>query len=83
MEHWEKEEHFAETFANGRTAKNLWKYIPNRLLEAIEDCYTDCDGYWVCLADGYVAYDGGGDCRQIHEYNVTDLRMAIKTIRKV
>lgn len=76
---WEKEFRFEN---NSRPATNLWKYIPERLKSAVDECSTDSDGYWVYLENGYVAYDGGEDCWVIHEYTITDLKAAIKTIRK-
>lgn len=77
------ENKYEAVYASGRQAKNLWKYIPEKLAEAVDETVTDTDGYWIYLNDGYVAYDGAEDCKIIHEYNVANLKAAIKTIRKV
>lgn len=82
MEWWEKEESYARAYAEGRQARNLWRYIPRKILSGVEWATSDSDGYWIYLNKGWTAYDGGDDCRIIHEYNVTDLRNAIKTIRR-
>ena len=82
MEWWKKEQRFEEALQSGRASMDLWKYIPQSKAEAVEDTATDIDGYWIWLAEGYSAYDGGSDCGTIHEYTITDLRKAIKTIRK-
>ena len=82
MEWWEKEEAFESVYSKGRQAKNLWRYIPDKISKAVEETDVDPDGYWIYLNDGYVAYDGGEDCHIIHEYNITDLKKAIKTIIK-
>lgn len=82
MEWYEKEDQWERTLSAGRQVKDIWKYIPSRLIDAVNETEIDIDGYWVYLADGYVAYDGGEDCTTIHEYNVSDLKAAIKTIRK-
>ena len=82
MEWYEREERWECTRSAGRQVKNIWKYIPHRLVDAVNEAEVDLDGYWVYLADEYVAYDGGEDCKVIHEYNVSDLKDAIKTIRK-
>lgn len=76
------EDVYEVVYASGRQAKNLWKYIPEKLAEAVDETNVDSDGYWIYLKNGYVAYDGAEDCKVIHEYTVTDLKAAIKTIRK-
>lgn len=76
------EDIYEAVYASGRQAKNLWKYIPEKFAEAVDETNVDSDGYWIYLKNGYVAYDGGEDCCQIHEYSITDLKAAIKTIRK-
>lgn len=82
MEWYEKEEQWERTFSAGRQIKDIWKYIPHRLSEAVDETEVSPSGYWIYLADGYVAYDGAEDCRTIHEYNLADLKAAIRTIRK-
>ena len=83
MEWWEKEVAYEKAYSSGRQAKDLWKYIPEKLTEAVDETDVDLDGYWIYLKEGWLAYDGGEDCKQIHEYTITDLKAAIKTIRKV
>lgn len=78
MEWWKKEYQFEQTFNSGRHAKNLWKYIPERLTDAIDDTAVDSDGYWIYLNDGW---NEDGE-RTIHVYNITDLKNAIKGIQK-
>ena len=83
VEWWEKEEHFYDVYRSGRHATDLWKYIPERFVEAIDDTAIDSDGYWIYLRDGYRAYDLDVDGGIIHEYSIADLKEAIKTIRRV
>lgn len=82
MEWWEKESAYEDQFRSGRQAKNLWKYIPQKLCEAVSEAYSDSDGYWIHLNEGWIAYDGGNDCGIIHCYTINDLKADIKTIRK-
>lgn len=85
MEWCEKEVAYERMYSQGRQAKNLWKYIPAKLAEAVTYAFSDSDGYWILLnheEGGWVAYDGGSDCGVIHEYTIADLKEAIKTIRK-
>ncbi len=83
MTEWlEKEERFNEAYRSGRQATDLWRYIPEKLREGVTEAIVDSDGYWIWLDENHVAYDGGADCGMIHEYNIADLRKAIKTIRK-
>lgn len=77
-EWWEKEAAFEAAYASGRHAKNLWKYIPNRFAEAIDETLVDQDGYWVYLKEEW-NMDGE---RTIHCYTVADLKEDIKRIRK-
>lgn len=82
MEAWEKEVAYEAVYAAGRQAKNIWHYIPTKLQEGVTNAFSDSDGYWIWLDSDHVAYDGGEDCGIIHEYNIADLKAAIKTIRK-
>lgn len=77
-EWWEKEDSY-----DSRTRKcaDIWKYIPKKLYPAVADTLIDDDGYWIYLEEGWSAYDHGSDCSVIHEYNISDLRAAIKTIK--
>ncbi len=78
MSRWsDKEESYGD---RRRRSTNLWKYIPKRLREAVAGTQIDCDGYWVFLENGWSAYDNGSDCGVIHEYNIADLKEAIRTI---
>ena len=69
-------------YRSGRQADDLWKYIPERISDAVDDTLVDPDGYWIFLKEGWTAYDGGEDCRTIHCYSIKDLREDIATIRK-
>lgn len=83
MKDWfEQKEQYDALYRSGREAKDLWRYIPARLVTAVADAFSDPDGYWVYLEQGWCAYDGGEDCGEIHEYTIAGLRNAIKTIRK-
>lgn len=86
MSEWtNKEDTYCEMFRQGRISSDLWKYIPRRVLPGVADAFADSDGYWIFLdheSGGWVAYDGDEDCGLIHEYTISDLRAAIKTIRK-
>ena len=80
-----KEDQYAALYRSGREAKNIWKYIPSSLSEAVTNAFSDSDGYWVWLDNeegGWRAYDGDEDCGIIHEYTIADLKAAIKTIKK-
>lgn len=78
MSRWsDKEESYGD---RRRRSTDLWKYIPKKLYDAVADTGVDDDGYWVYLNRGWLAYDHGSDCSIIHEYNVADLKEAIKTI---
>ena len=79
---WEKEEAFEKAYRSGRCAENLWAYIPKKKYDAVRVAYVDTDGYWAYLEQGYTAYDGGEDCGVIHDYNITDFKESIKTVRK-
>lgn len=68
----------------------IWHCIPKRLEDAVEfvtyrasygNSFNDSDKYWIYLNEGWVAYDGGEDCRTIHENSIKALKAAIKTIR--
>lgn len=85
MVEWEeKAEAYEKVFEQGRQAKDLWQYIPQRVMAGVTDAYADSDGYWIQLdheEGGWTAYDGAEDCGVIHEYSIADLRKAIRTIR--
>lgn len=78
----EKEAAYEKAYRQGRQAKDIYKYIPDKYLGGVTNAFSDSDGYWIWLDEDYVAYDGGEDCGMIHEYNIADLKTAIKTIRK-
>lgn len=82
MEWYEKEDAFHKVYASGRHAKDLWQYIPEKYAEAISGCHVDSDGYWIYLEQGWAAYDHAEDCGIIHEYNIADLKAAVKTIAR-
>lgn len=72
-----------ERYDYRRHSSDLWRYIPKKLRHAVDDVEIDSDGYWIWLAPGYTAYDGGEDCRQIHVYTIKELKEDMKTIREV
>lgn len=79
-EWWEKEDSYFSR-SNHATEASLWKYIPKKYHEAV-DWVSVLEGYWIYLAEGWRAYDHAEDCGIIHEYNIADLKEAIKTIEK-
>ena len=83
MEWWEKEYSYERTYMMGRQAKDLYKYIPKKYMDGVDEAFSNSDGYWIWLHEGYRAYDLGSDCGIIHEHNIADLKEAIKTITKV
>lgn len=78
MEWWEKEYAYEVKWQNGTVAKDLWKYVPRRLEEAVDDVLIDSDGYWIYLNEGW---DEDGESI-IHVYTITDLKKAINGIAK-
>jgi len=82
MNWYEKEPAYDKAYRAGKVSRDIYKYIPRKLSEAIDDCVIDPDGYWVYLNPGWSAYDHDVDCRIIHEYSIADLKQAIKTIAK-
>ena len=81
MDWFEKEAAYERTYAAGKQAKAISRYIPDKWWKAINGCSIESDGYWIYLNEGYTAYDHGEDCGIIHEYNIADLKAAIKTIK--
>ncbi len=75
---WEKEYAFEKAYASGRYAKDLWKYIPKKLEEAIDETSVDSDGYWIYLNEGW---NVDGD-RIIHCHTIEDLKHEIKRITR-
>ena len=47
MDWFEKEAAFCDRFRNGTHCKNLWKRIPKKIWDVIDDTNVDSDGYWV------------------------------------
>lgn len=83
MTQWfDKEAEYEERFRAGKQIKNIWKYIPRTVQAFVDGVAIDSDGYWIYLDADHIAYDGGEDCRTIHEYTVADLKEACKTIRR-
>lgn len=82
MEWYEKEERWEKNLRQGRIARDIWKYIPKKIEHAVDGVSVNSAGYWIYLKDGFRAYDGAEDCGQIHEYLISDLKDAIKTIRE-
>ena len=44
MEWWEKEYAYEVKWQNGTVAKDLWKYVPRRLEEAVDDVLVEITG---------------------------------------
>lgn len=84
MSEFDKIIQYEDLYRQGRQAKDLWKYIPKKLEDAVDDTAIDSDGYWIYLAhwDGWTCYDGGEENIMIHCYTIKDLIEDIKTIRK-
>ena len=71
---------FEKKFHEGKCSKDIDRYIPSKAWDAIDGTEADDTGYWIFLASGYRAYDHFEDCRVIHEYTISELKEAIKTI---
>lgn len=82
-EWWEKEIDWEDRYYSGRYCHNLWKYIPKKVKDGVDDVAEDSDGYWIYLSEGWTSMDGGEDCRIIHDYDIAGIKDAVKTIRKV
>lgn len=54
------------------------KYIPKKHQEKVEDFYSDIDGCWLILKEGYVSTIT--ECSTIHENNIKDIKKQLKTI---
>ena len=81
----EKGGEFERAYFQGRCSKDIIKYVPAKLMDAILDVYTNSDGYWIGLQPGWTAYDGvngGAENHCIHEYSIKDLKQALKMIRR-
>ncbi len=61
---------------------DLLKYVPLSKRDSVRDAYVDCDGYWICLNEGWEASRMDAGCRTIHEDTISDLRYQISGIRK-
>lgn len=76
---------YRDRYDRGQIPSDIYKYIPKKYSQAVKNAFADSDGYWIWLNNeegGWRAYDGGEDCGTIHEYTITGLREAIKTIDK-
>lgn len=86
MKDWfTKESDYEDRYRRGKVPHDswsLWKYIPKEKQAFVSRVSIDSDGYWIYLDEGFVAYDGGEDCGIIHEYTISDLKEAARTIRK-
>lgn len=83
MRDWfEKQYAYERAYRSGSRSKNIWQYIPAYLQCHVADAFSDSDGYWIYLDEGYTAYDGGEDCGVIHDYTIADLKESIRTIRR-
>lgn len=61
----------------------IMRYVPKSKHEAISDAYADCDGYWICLNDGWNASRMDSSCRTIHEDTIRDLKYQIAGIERI
>lgn len=83
MRTWEdKEAAYWHAYGSQRTARDIWKYIPDRIRSGVSAAFADSDGYWIYLEPGWTAYDGAEDCGVIRTFTIADLRADIKTIRR-
>lgn len=62
---------------------DIMMYVPKSKREAIKEAWTDEDGMWIVLKEGWNADRTDAECRTIHEDNIKDLRYQIAGIRKV
>ena len=65
------------------TKEQIMRYVPKSKKEAVRDAYRDCDGFWICLNDGWEASRTDSGCRTIHEDDIKNLRYQIAGIRRV
>jgi hypothetical protein len=57
---------------------SISKYLPKKHQEKVEDFYSDIDGCWLILKEGYVSTTT--ECSTIHEDNIKDIKKQFKTI---
>lgn len=60
----------------------IMKYVPKSKVDAISDAWTDDDGMWITLKDGWQAGRMDYGCRVIHEDYIKDLRYQIAGIER-
>ena len=65
------------------TREQIMRYIPKNKREAVADAYTDEDGIWIYLKDGWNADRMDWSCRVIHEDTIKQLRYQIAGIHRV
>lgn len=79
----EKVERYERAYHSGKVCKNLWQYIPQKVRSGVTNAFADSDGYWIwldCEKGNWTAYDHTPDCGIIHEYTITDIKKAVRTI---
>ena len=62
--------------------ENIMKYIPVSKKPAIDACWRDSDGYWICLKEGWNADRMDWSCHTIHEDTIAELRYQIGGIHR-
>lgn len=78
----DKEREWEWRYYSGRYCRNLWKYIPQKVEDGIDEIGVDYDGYWIYLKEGWTSLDGGEDCGIIHDYTIDGIKDAVSTIRR-
>lgn len=71
----EERNRYGKRYRKGAVSNDVWQYIPQKVSGSVSKAFADADGYWIYFVD----CEG---CGTIHEYTVTGLKDAIKTIRK-
>ena len=61
--------------------KNIMKYVPKRLKEAVRKAFSDSDGYWIFLKDGYIDTNMG--TRVLHCETIQQLRDDLKNVERI
>lgn len=61
----------------------IMKYVPKSKAEAISKVWTDEDGMWITLKEGWEAGRMGGGVHVIHEETIRELRYQIAGIERV
>lgn len=60
----------------------IMRYVPMYKREAIKTAWTDDDGYWIVLKEGWNADRMDFNCRTIHEDTIKELKYQISGINR-